>query len=235
VYPEEEEYRRRPYCDPDYGHDYDYDLAYDHDYGYDYERDRYAAPPPPLPPLPPGSGPAHGYADFEHSGYDYGYAHERDYSHDHGHMQHPPSPPPPRLDESAAASMSGPRRGGRPSRSPPRVWQPGPRATEAEARRSGTGEPRDPPTLLPRPSASAAAAEPRAPPESVPAVAPAVSSSSSSSSPSTPAGPLVITRTPSERVLKRTPSPSPSKDELFGTFVLPPQLARPIGLTNGWK
>ena len=211
VYPEEEGYRR-PYHDADYGHDYDYDLAYDYDYDYDYEQDRYAALPPPPPPV---SGPAHGYADFEHSGYDYGYAHDRNYAHGHGHMQHPPLPPPaPHPAESATAPMSGPRRGGPPSRSPPRVWQPGPRAAEAEARWSGTGEPRPPPKLLPLASATP---EPRALPESTSAAA--VSSSSSSSSSSTPAGPLAITRTPSERAAKPTPSPSPSKDELFGTFV----------------
>ena len=69
MYPEEEGYRR-PYCDPDYGQDYDYDIAYGYDHDYDYERNRHAALPPP-PPLPLVPGPAHGYADFEHSGYDY--------------------------------------------------------------------------------------------------------------------------------------------------------------------
>jgi hypothetical protein len=67
-----------------------------------------------------------------------------------------------------------------------------------EARRSGTGEPREPPTLLTRASAPATA-ELKAPPESVPAVTAAVLSSSSSSSSSTPAGPLVITRTVLDR------------------------------------
>ena len=237
MYPEEGGYRR-PYYDADYGHGYDYDLAYDYDYVCDYERDPYAALPPPPPPV---SGPAHGYADFEHSGYDHGYSHDRSYSHDHDHMQHPPAPPPPHPAELATAPMSEPRRGGPPTRSPPRVWQPGPRAAEARARRGGTSEPRPPPTLLPRASASA---EPRAQPESSSA---AVSSSSSSSSSSTPADPLAITRTPPGRVTKPTPSPSPGKDELYGTFVfaqphLPgvlPELTdflpdlRRIGVTNG--
>jgi hypothetical protein len=202
AYPEEDGYSRS-YYDVDYGHDYDRSYGFDYGYGdYDYERDHHAVPPP---PSGPGPASAHGYADFEHSGYDdYGFAHEHHYTHARGHTQHPPGPwqdPAPR--------------------SPPRVWEPGPRAGKVDARRGGAARrSRPPPELMPRASVAAAEVQPG------PVRGSAASSSSSPSS--TPAGSLRITRTTaplepaSELAAKPAPSPSSSgvsiKDELFGTF-----------------
>jgi hypothetical protein len=133
-------------------------------------------------------------------------------SQDCGHIQHPPPPPPPHSVKSVTAPMSEPWRGGPPpSRGLLRVWQSGPRAVEGEGRRSGAGESRTPLTPLSRPST---VGEPRQLPESI-----LVASLSPPSSSSTLLGPLLITRTPSERAVKMTLLPSPSKDELFGTLV----------------
>jgi len=206
TYPEEDGHSRS-YYDVDYGHDYDRSYGFDYDYDdYDYERDHHAVPPPPSGPVP-----AHGYADFEHSGYDdYDYAHEHHYTHahPHGHMQHPPGP---WQDHPAP-------------RSPPRVWEPGPRAGKVEARRSGAApESRPPPELIPRASV---AADVQPGPGPVRRSASALAAASSSSSPSsTPAGSLRITRTaPPEPASEPSAKPTASsvvvsiKDELFGTF-----------------
>ena len=168
AYPEEEEdVYRRSYYDADYARGYDYEYGYD----YDYERDPYAPPPPPPPPAPVPAGPGgRGYADFERSGYDYdhGYARERTYT----HPPPPPTlPPPPQPAELTPGPGSAPRiwvpaqppqPSVPPPPSPPRVWKPGPRAAEVDARRTSSGarepqrlqsrEPSEP--LLPRASDS---------------------------------------------------------------------------------
>jgi hypothetical protein len=144
-YPEEEDAYSRSYRDIDYERLYDYG----YDYGYGYERDRYTPPPPPRPPAGPGG---RGYADYERSEYDYDYdhAHEGSYSHPtHPYMQYPQPPPQP------AELISGPKSAPRrwvpaPAPSPPRVWEPGPRVAEMDAKRSGTCEPR--PLLSGKPS-----------------------------------------------------------------------------------
>lgn len=125
-YPEEEDPYSRSYRDYGRGYDYDYD------YSYGYERDRYTPPPP--PPAGPGG---RGYAD-----YDYDYAHEGSYSHPaHPYMQYPQ--PPPQPADLTSGPKSAPRRWvPAPAPSPPRVWEPGPRVAEMDARRSGTCEPR---------------------------------------------------------------------------------------------
>ena len=208
TYPEEDGHgHSRSYHDVDYGRDYDRSYGLDYGYDdYDYERDRHAVPPPPSGPVP-----AHGYADFEHSGYDdYGYAHEHHYTHvhPHGHVQRPPGP---WQDHPAP-------------RSPPRVWEPGPRAGKVEARRGGAArESRPPPELIPRAEAQPGSGPVRG---SASALAPASAAASSSSSPSsTPAGSLRITRAaPPESVSEPSVRPTSSsvvgsvKDELFGTF-----------------
>ena len=145
TYPEreEEDVYRRSYYDADYAHGYDYEYGYD----YDYERDPYAAPPPPPPPAPVPAGPGgRGYADYERSGYDYdhGYARERTYT----HPPPPTLPPPPQPAELTPGPGSAPRiwvpaqppqPSVPPPPSPPRVWKPGPRAAEVDARRTGSG------------------------------------------------------------------------------------------------
>ena len=131
--------------------------SYDFGYGYGYERDRYTPPPLPRPPVGPGG---RGYTDYERSeyDYDYDYTHEGSYSHPtHPYMQHPQPPPQP------AESISGPKSAPRrwvpvPAPSPPRVWEPGPRVAEMDAKRGGTCEPR-PLSLLSQ------AGEPSEPPE----------------------------------------------------------------------
>ncbi|KAH9984915.1 hypothetical protein BJV77DRAFT_1086925 [Russula vinacea] len=157
VYPEEEDVYRRSYRDVDYGRGY----GYGYDYDYDYERDPYAQPPPPPPPASGPGGPGgRGYVDYERSGYDYdhGYSRERGYAHTaHPHMQYsqrpPPTLPPPEPAELTARPMSAPRiwvpapvppppPSEPPPPSPPRVWKPGPRAAEVDARRSGARDPR---------------------------------------------------------------------------------------------
>ena len=136
-YAEEEDAYSRSYRDIDYGRRYDYD----YDYGYGYERDRYTPPPLPRPPAGPGG---RGYADYERSEYDYDYDYTREgsYSHPaHPYMQHPQ--PPPQPAESISAPKSAPRRWvPAPAPSPPRVWEPGPRVAEMDAKRGGTCEPR---------------------------------------------------------------------------------------------
>lgn len=240
AYGEEDEYRRSSsYYDVDYyGRDYDHDYA--HDYDYEWE-DRYAAapPPPPLAPVSmPGNVPAHGWADFERSGYDYndyGYAHahERGYTDAYGHIPHPhphpPSPPPPPAQPPAelaiSSSMSAVSRRGplppHPLPSAPRIWEPGPRAAEVDARRSAVlppRPPRPPPELLPRASAPAAAAATVTEPWAVPELVTALSSSSS-----TPTSPLpnAMKRKLSATTTSTTTS---SKEELFGRSRVPPPL-----------
>jgi hypothetical protein len=216
VYPEEEDVYRRSYRDVDYGRGY----GYDYDYDYDYERDPYAMPPPPAPePVGPGG---RGYADYEHSGYDYdhGYSRERSYSHSARtqmqYSQRPPSTlPPPEAAELTAGPTSAPRiwvpapvppppPSDPPPPSPPRIWKPGPRAAEVDARRSGARDPRLPPSGPPEPSLPRAAevvTEAGLVPESTFALA-----SGSTSSSSTP---------PSSNTVAYMVYAS-SKEELFG-------------------
>lgn len=207
-YPEEEDAYSRSYRDTDYGRGYDYD----YDYGYGYERDRYT---PPLPPPPPAGPGGRGYTDYEHD-YDYDYAHEGSYSHSaRPYMQYPQ--PPPQPAELTPGPMSAPRRWvPAPAPSPPRVWEPGPRVAEIDARRSGKGEPRPlssgSPSEPPIPSYTRASSEVEAglvvesTLESA-SVSAHVSTSVSASSSSTPAG--------SNTHAQNTASVS-GKEELFG-------------------
>jgi hypothetical protein len=220
VYPEEEDVYRRSYRDVDYGRGY----GYGYDYDYDYERDPYAQPPPPPPPASGPGGPGgRGYVDYERSGYDYdhGYSRERGYAHTaHPHMQYsqrpPPTLPPPEPAELTARPMSAPRiwvpapvppppPSEPPPPSPPRVWKPGPRAAEVDARRSGARDPRllsgerEPsgPPEPPLPRTAEVVAEAALVPESTFA-----SVSQPSSSCSTPPGARMVSAS--------------SKEELFG-------------------
>jgi hypothetical protein len=205
-YPEEEDAYSRSYRDIDSGRDYDYG----YDYGYGYGRDRYTPPPPPPPPDGPGG---RGYAEYERSeyDYDYDYAHEGSYSRPaHTYMQLPQ--PPPQPAELTSGPMSAPRRWvPAPAPGPPRVWEPGPRVAEMDARRSGTCEPRPllsrEPSEPPKPSFTRASPEVKVEAGLVVPESTFVSASAPASSSSTPAS--------SNTHAHNTASVS-SKEELFG-------------------
>ncbi len=194
----------RSYRGIDYGRvDYDYD----YDYSYGHERDRYASAPPP----PAGPEGRRSYANYERSGYDCDYGDARS-AYAHSHTQYP-RPPPPQRAELTSGPMFAPRRwipAPAPAPSLPRVWEPGPRVAEMDARRSGAREPRPlsgEPSEPPEPSfiraSSEVVVEAGLVLESTLVSAPASASASSSSTPA------------SSNTYVRTVSAS-SKEELLG-------------------
>ena len=210
-YPEDEDAYNRSYRGNDYGRGSGYDYDYDYDYGY--ERDRYS---PPLPPLPPAELRGRGYADYGRSEYDYDYDYAREGSYSHAHLQYPQPPPRPAELIPGPGPMSASRRW---VPAPPRVWEPGPRVAEMDARRGGTSEPRPllsgEPSEPPKPSFTRASSEVEAGlvlestlvSASAPAPTPASASASLSSTPGSSSN---------THAHNTASASSNSKEELFG-------------------
>ena len=209
-YPAEDDEYRRTYHGNDHAPP---PPGYDYDYG---RHNRYTPPPAPL--VPPE--PAHGYDDLaRRSGYDDGdgdgYAYgEYAYAHTPPALRRPqqrtpppllspppPSPPPP--DLTAPGTGAVPRRWAPPP-SPPRVWQPGPRAARMDA---------PPMSAVVFSRGGAAEATMSAPPA-------ASSSSSSSSTPGSSSAHHLHSKAPTP-VSEPTVKPKTCKEELIGMSRIP--------------
>ncbi|KAI0300676.1 hypothetical protein B0F90DRAFT_1722317 [Multifurca ochricompacta] len=244
IYPEYHHGYHRPYYDNDHGPSFDYD------YERELERNGNGNGNGTHPSLPVPES-AQEYDDFGHSGYDLDYAHGRSYartphSHVHHREQHLSSslpsqqPPSAQLGDrtaGASAQISAPRRPPDPShpppppsQSPPRIWEPGPRAAMTDAKRSGG---RRSESSLPR---SSVAAELEAIPSSLGRTnhsqAGAMTSQNAPASASSSPLPSSLTSTPASSSAykhmaapasvpepttksKTSPSTSSSKEELF--------------------
>jgi hypothetical protein len=225
------------YPEDGYGHPY-HDIDRGLDYGpscdYDYDRERCTAPPllpPHLPPPVPMPMPksVHGYGDFERETYDDDYTHAHNYAYarrPHARrysQQQAPLPSSSYLAELAAElpGVNPPSRRAPPPPSPPRIWEPGPHAAKADARRSQTRS-RKPPASAAATTKLEVAPAPALGPTSSSSSSSSLSSSSLSSSPTSPSSSMYPhTMTASEPPTTKLTKPplAPSKDELSGTSV----------------